>query len=139
MAEAVMNLIAQQYGPISDIELLWSMIAAVGLSFALWNVRDAWIDYKAMPAEVQNGRRSLAILGVKMEVCRVIIQAIFLMCGLLAMTLYAAENELTQPWRIVLIGAMFRWGFVVCGLLVMYMSYANYKVRRSLLNKPTFL
>ncbi len=136
MGEFVGQLtVAAQYWRISDIEIVWTLIASVGFVFSIYNFQDALGDYRAA-STIMNGRREVAILGLKMELCRMVIQAIFILIGLAAMTIADPPDQLARPWNLTLLSILFRWGMVISALLVLYMSYSNFRVRRILLHLP---
>lgn len=125
-------LIGAQYGNVSDIEVVWTIIAAIGLAFSIYNLRDAWRDYQALGV-LANGRRAIAILSLKMEGTRIFIQTLFVAIGIAAMTVQDPPDQLQRPWNVIVLSTLFRWGLVVAGILIMYQSYANYQVRKKLL------
>lgn len=123
------GVLAAQYGSVSDIEIVWTLIALFGLGFAIWNFFDAVAGYRDLGARL-NGLRQTAVASIKLEATRVVIQTIFVLIGVLAMTLKDPSNSLHQPWRVLLLGAVFRWGLVISAGLVMYQSYINFEIRR---------
>jgi len=127
----IWGVVAAQYGTVSDIEIVWTLIAAFGLCFALFNLFDAYRDWKALTGRL-NGLRAIAVLSLKLEGTRVAIQSIFVTIGVLAMTMKDPPSSLSLPWKQVVIGAVFRWGLVISATLVMYQSYVNFEARRYL-------
>lgn len=125
----VIRLLAAQYGTVSDIEIVWTLIAACGLVFAIFNLNEAFKDWRELGPRL-NGLRQIASLSLKLEATRVVIQSIFVAIGLMAMTLKDPPDQLDLPWRVVAVTAMFRWGLVTSALLVMYQSFANFQARR---------
>lgn len=128
----ILNIIGAQYGTVSDIEVVWTALAGFGLAFSLFNLRDAWHDYSALGV-LANGRRGIAVLSIKMEATRTVIQAIFFTIGISAMTIPDAPDQLHQPTKLIVLSILFRWGLVISAILIFYQSYANYQLRRQLL------
>lgn len=122
--------VAASYGNVSDIEVLWTLVALGGAAFSLYNVRDAARDYRAT-AHIKNGRRWIAASQVRVEVARLAIQLIFLAIGVLAMFLPSPPDAVLSTLQVVT-GAVFRWGLIVSGLLLLYQSVQNYTLRRIL-------
>lgn len=125
-------IIGAQYGAIADIEVVWTAIAAVGLIFSIYNWRDAEADYKALGV-LANGRRAIAVLSIKMEITRTIIQGLFLAIGISAMFVPDAPDQLHRPTNVLILSVLFRWGLVISAILIMYQSIANYHVRKKLI------
>jgi hypothetical protein len=129
----MLNLLAAQYGSISDIEIVWTLIAGIGLAFSIFNVREAFADRAALKlAGVKNGRKMIADEGLLQELARTVIQAIFLTIGLLAMTYPDPPDVSDRPWNLVLIGIVFRWGLIISASLIMLKSFGAWRLRRRL-------
>jgi H+/Cl- antiporter ClcA len=125
-------IIAAHYGNVEDIEIFWTLIALVGLVFAIFNLREATQDKKAIKAlKETNGRIKIAKASFKSEIARVIKQAIFLVIGVLAMTLPGVEYT-GLPWSQILINVTIRWGLITASFLTTYQSYLVYRLRREL-------
>ena len=132
METAVDYLIGAQYGSVSDIEIVWTLIAFAGICFSSYNIWDALSNYRALPPQIQNGRRALAKLYVYMEATRITILSIFFTIGVFAFTLKDGVDQTSLPLKIAIFSAILRWGLVISGLLILFQSYANYRVRREL-------
>lgn len=129
--QAATDVIAAQYGSVSDIEIVWTLIALVGVSFAFFNLIEAIRDLEALKAIGDaDGRRMIAWLTIRLETTRVVIQSIFILIGILAMTIVDPPDQRALPTKIIVVNALFRWGLVVSALLICYQSYANFQMRR---------
>jgi hypothetical protein len=127
-------IIAAHYGNVEDIEILWTLIALVGLFFALFNLREASRDKEAIKSLGDtNGRIKIAKASFKSEITRVIKQTIFLFIGILAMTLPGVEYT-GIPLSQILINVAIRWGLITASFLTTYQSYIVYRLRRDLLH-----
>lgn len=127
-----MNLLAATYdNTISDIEIVWTLIAVMGFFFALANVRDSLRDMKLIDNRT-NGRRIIAQFSTRIELSRCLIQAIFVAVGVLAMTIPEPPDQLEQPWNYALLGIIFRWGLIISASLLALNSYWSYRSRREL-------
>lgn len=131
------SLISAAYGSVSDMELLWTGLAAAGASFSAYNVRDSILDYKALGA-MENGRRSLARAAIKTEASRFAIQLIFIMIGVSAMFIPEAPDVLDQPLNIAITSFLIRWGLMVSAGLLLWKSYIVFKLRKELLESEDY-
>lgn len=128
-------MIAANYGPVADIEIVWTVVAFVGLIYSILNVRDAQIDLEVLEsAGVKNGRRTLARYQLEAEVLRSIMQTIFLSIGIAAMSLPAAPDSLDLPTTQLVIQVLITYGLIVSSVLLSIKSYLGYRVRRILTN-----
>lgn len=66
------------------VEIVWILIAAVGVRFAFLNAREALNDYQAVGGK-QNGRRTIALNTIRREAVRLLIGLDFLTIGVLAL------------------------------------------------------
>jgi hypothetical protein len=129
----MLSFIAAQYGTISDIEVVWTLIALFGLIFSVFNVREALIDRKVLKISgVKNGRKMIADYSLISESARATIQTIFLVVGILAMTLADAIDSANAPWNVVLIGVVFRWGLILSASLISLKSFLAWRLRKEL-------
>lgn len=129
----IANLIASQYGSISDIEILWTLIALFGLGFSVYSVREAAADSGALRRSGEkNGRLILARTTLRSEVARMIIQLIFLMIGLAAMTIQEPPAQIERPLNIVLASFLIQWGLILSSLIVSLKSFWAYQARAQL-------
>jgi hypothetical protein len=124
-------MIAASYGSVSDIEVVWTMIATIGLVYAALNLRSAFLDMRALGG-FRNGRYVIATTSVKLELTRIIIQSVFATIGIFAMTLPDVPQD-SLPTKLVIFGAIFRWGLIICAVCVAYQSFVNHQVRKALL------
>lgn len=130
----MLSFLAAQYGTVSDIEIVWTVIAFIGLCFSVHNLVQAVGDLEVLRANnISNGRLILAKFTIKAEAARSIMQLIFFLIGVGAMTLVDPPNQLNLPIRVVLITALFRWGLVIAAGLVTLKSYWAWQVRRELI------
>lgn len=123
-------MLAAAYGTISDIELVWTLIASIGAFYSLWNLREAIVDLRAL-GKIGNGRRLVAWTTLQSEIARLLVQLIFIAIGIGAMLLPDASQR-DLPTRYVLYGALIRWGLIVASLLILYKSYLAHRVRKTL-------
>lgn len=122
-------MIAAAYGSVSDIEILWSVIAAVGLSYSLYNLRDALKDYDFIKHhKISNGRRILARHAVYGEGIRAAIQGIFLTVGILAA--FVPEAPPVEAITVIsILGLIIRWGLILSSVLLTIKSYLGKRSR----------
>lgn len=129
----MLHLLAAGYGTVSDIELVWVIIALVGAIFSAFNLKNAIDDFRALHLlDRANGRGLIARNTFKSEAARLATQSIFLLAGLLIMTIPDSPDTPGRPWNVILIGAVVRWGFVTASILVSLQGYWSYQVRREL-------
>lgn len=106
------------YGSIEDIEIVWTLVAALGLGYSLLNIRDAKIDLSYLrEMRVINGRLLVAKANLLTESLRAVIQAIFLVIGLLAMTLVTSTPD-NLSWNQLAISMAVRWGLITASILL---------------------
>lgn len=133
MIANLVGLLAAQYGSVSDIELVWTLLALAGLSFSVYNVREAAADLGALKRSGErNGRMLLARMTVRSEVARMAIQLIFLTIGIGAMTLQDAQNQSQLPFRVALVSFLIQWGLIFASALISLKSYWAYSMRSQL-------
>lgn len=116
-------LLGYHYGSVEDIELLWTIIAFVGLVFSLINFADAYKDCKYLAARgITNGRILVAKTNLWTEGMRGAIQTIFLVIGVLALMIESPpQTKLTTAQ--FLIGIVIRWGIITASLLLTIKTY----------------
>ena len=129
-------MIAANYGPVADIEILWTLIALVGAGFSYYNVRDALEDWRTARDLPGNGRKWIAAVSLRLESARMAIQLIFALIGFLAMLLAETEPSLQQPWHVTAIGVTIRWGLIVCSVLIFMQSVENRRLRQHFMHVP---
>lgn len=127
----MIGLLAAAYGSVSDIELLWTLIALVGAGFSLYNVRDALKDYNSLGAD-PNGKRELASVAVKTEAGRLVVQCIFVAIGIAAMFVPEVPAAVEQPLSIEIVGFLVRWGIIASSVILTWKSYLVWRLRRTL-------
>ena len=131
-------MVFDSYGTISDIEILWVVGNLAGVVFSSVNARQAALDLRATNTlTTANGRRREAVRSLRVEIARIAIQAIFLAIGIGAMTFPDPQN-VDMPLHIVVYGALFRWGLIICSWLVTYQSVENWLTRRYLDTHATY-
>ena len=75
-------------GYASGFELMFLASALVGIWLGRSNVREAWRDYRALGGII-NGRRAIAVASILTEAIRLSIHALYIIAGLVAITLPA--------------------------------------------------
>jgi hypothetical protein len=128
------NLIAGTYfgGYVSDIEILWVLIALVGMIFSLHNVSETRQDLAVLRYKnIRNGRWKIAVTGLRAEVGRFIIQSIYLAVGIYAM-FFPDPPSMHESLRVAAFRFLFQWGFIVSSLILTLKSYWNYELRQEL-------
>lgn len=125
------SFLAANYGPVEDIEVVWTLIALIGAGFSIYNVREAVKDLGALSTiDKGNGRGRLGRFAIKTEVARLLSQIIFLIIGALAMTVATVSSPKGLPWNLQLLSIVFRWGLITASVLVSLQSYWGYKIRK---------
>jgi hypothetical protein len=125
-------IVGAAYGPVSDIEILWTLLAVVGVVAASFGLRDAvrdrrWLHDQDPPA---NGlRETMALQRIRDEAGRVFVHGVFGTIGVLAMTIPEAPNQLDLPWNVTLATALVRWGLIACALVLTTQSLLNRRDR----------
>lgn len=125
-------MLSATYGTVSDIELVWTIIALVGLGFGAFNLNDALGDLDALnQLGIQNGRRIVAKFAIRQEIMRMTMQTIFAAIGILAMLL---PEPPSAPLTTVqaFIGFCIRWGLIVSSAIVLTKSVDGYVTRHRL-------
>ena len=126
-------LLSAAYGSVSDIEILWILVALTGLAVTSFNLRDAYNDFLFLRENgIFNGRRAVAKTTLYTESTRFVIHSIFLTIGVLAGLLPEAPDTLDLPAIQVAIGAAIRWGLIIGGVLLMSQSIALRWMRNQL-------
>lgn len=128
-------VIAAQYGTVSDIEIMWTLLAAVSVIFGIFNYVDARADRAAARlSKVQNGRKVIANFAVYNELLRLGAQSIFVLIGVLAMLVPNRENVTSLPWQTIAVSAAVTWGIIIASGLLMAQSVYSYFIRKQLLS-----
>jgi hypothetical protein len=129
----MLSFLAAQYGTVSDVEIVWTLIALIGAIFSIHNLIQSLGDKKYLDRMgIENGRLTLAKFSILMEGCRVAIQTIFMTIGIGSMFL-ADVSEHNLPTTYVVFGAIFRWGLIFAASLVTFKSYLGWQVRKELI------
>lgn len=129
----MLSILAAAYGSVSDIELIWTLIAVIGAFFSIYNLKEAFKDFKTLGfIDRKNGRGLIARATLKSEFARLIIQLIFITIGIFAMFITEVPLPPGTPFKIVAIGFVFRWGIIISSLLITFKSYWAYQVRTEL-------
>jgi hypothetical protein len=113
---------------VSWIEVVWTLVSAVGLFFALVNLREVLADYRAVQTVVpRNGRHMLAKAAVRIEAQRVFSQVGYITIGICSMLLV---TDFTEPPRTI-IGII----LIVLGLAQTVHSMLDAILRRELVRQ----
>lgn len=127
------SILSAAYGSVSDIELIWTLIAVIGACFSVYNLKEAYKDFKTLGyIDRKNGRGLIARTTLKSELARLVIQIIFITIGVFAMLITEVPLPPDTPFKIVAIGFVFRWGIIISSLLITFKSYWAYQVRSEL-------
>jgi len=125
-------VLAASYGSVEDIEVLWTLLALIGLIFSIYNTREALRDRTALIESRTNGDRlRIANSIIISEITRVIKQIIFLVIGVIALTLTAAPTT-QMNIKQILIGVAIRWGLIIASGLTTYQAFIAFRLRRVL-------
>jgi hypothetical protein len=125
-------MLAASYGTVGDIEIMWCLIALVGLVFSVFTANKAIGDRKALKLlGIGNGRKSIASYAIFAEVGRAAIQFIFLSIGITSLFL-PQYDESQLPTAQLLAGILVRWGLILSSLILTSKSYAAYRLRKRL-------
>lgn len=124
-------MLGAEYGTVSDIEIVWVLLACIGILFSSYNVFCAWGDLRwflklKLPP---NGRRDIAISTVIVESARLVILSIFLAIGIVSMTIPDVDPKVL-PTNLVVAGILIRWGLIGSSCLMIVQSIVNANVRR---------
>lgn len=121
--------LAAAYGPVADIEILWTLIALCGFVFSAFNVKDATQDLQVLELQgIGNGRKIIAQSFRTAEITRLVKQAIFIAIGVIAMTIPGTPSQ-HLPLKILIFQFVFTWGMIAAALLTTLQSYMAYRVR----------
>lgn len=124
-------MIAAAYGSVSDIEILFTLLAAIGIAFSAYTLSRAVGDKRFINhAGILNGRRRLARYAVWAEITRAIKQLIFLVIGILAMTRPEVPPDAGLTLGQNLVRFFFTWGLITATALTTFQSFLAYMVRR---------
>jgi hypothetical protein len=123
------------FGTVADVEILWTISAAIGAFFSIINIGWAYGDYKFLKhEEIVNGRFTIARAALWSEVCRFIIQVIFLAIGVFSMLLPQSPPEVL-PIKLRLFVFLFQWGMITSSILLTFKtilwSYTRKVVRNN--------
>lgn len=122
-------MISATYGPVEDIELMWALIALIGVIYSSINVREALSDWNFVrERHITNGRRLLARAQLAAESLRLFVLLVFLIIGVLATTI---ENPAPShlPTNVVVIQFIIRWGLIASSVALVVKSYLAKRVR----------
>ena len=127
-------MLGAAYGTFSDIEILWVLIALVGLVYSSMNAREAYADRQFIrDHSIINGRSLVANSIYFTELSRAVIQLIFLAVGVIAMTIPEIPPEADVPTNIKIFGFIFRWGLIASSVLLTFKAFLANRVRKALL------
>lgn len=126
-------MLGVSFGTVSDVEVLWTLLAFVGAVFSGINIGAAWGDYSYLKRqEIVNGRAYLARNALIAEVCRFVIQNIFVAIGLGAMTLTPPNPDIELPLKLKIFSVLFQWGFITASALLTFKTWLLYRTRKIL-------
>lgn len=128
-------MIAAQYGSVSDIEIIWVLIALCGVAVSSWNYWQAREDEKAlkMLRVPVNGKMRIANTAKTQDAIRITIHGIFALIGFAAMTTVDTPNQSDLPWNIILIQFTITYGLIFGSALLVLGSLLAANLRRDLL------
>ena len=127
-------MLAAQYGTISDIEIVWIVLAVFGLFYSVRNAVEANKDCKALKkAGVLNGRRKIAKTARFQDAARAVIHGLFASIGLMAGLLPDPPDQLSLPLKQQVISLLVRWGLIFGSVVLVAQSYASNQLRKELL------
>jgi hypothetical protein len=135
------NVIAATiYGNASEIEIFWVILAAIGLIFAAYNLREAHKDMKALDREgITNGRRTIAKAARYQDGCRAVVHAVFLAIGL-SSAIFLPDMDLDKlPTNILVVTILVRWGLILSAGILVSQSYVSYALRRTIIRDGVML
>lgn len=127
-----MSILQASYGTVGDIEILWTLIALIGVLFSLYNVKNARTDVKAVKGLPANGRGLIAKAQLAVESIRIGVQAFFLSIGIYVMFLPQPPTDV-QPLHITIFQSLFTWGMILSSVGLTVQSIVNSYVRRRLI------
>lgn len=78
-----MSLTSDLLGHWNVLEILWTLIALVGVGFSALNIREALRNYRALGGKV-NGRRRISLGDIRRELVRLLIYAACILAGITA-------------------------------------------------------
>lgn len=125
-------MIGAAYGSVADIEIVWVLMAVIGVGFSLYNLGGAVGDlryFKKLKLP-PNGRRDVAYSSVIVETARLLILLIFVSIGVIAMFLPELPPNVDIPRTQLLVGIAVRWGLIVSSALIILQSFVNAAVRK---------
>jgi hypothetical protein len=126
-------MLAQTYGTVSDVEILWTLISLAGVIFGAFNLWAAWGDRHALVlSRIFNGRRTVANFAIRGEIARMYVQSVFFTIGVLAMFLPEPPPVAHLPLQYVIFGAVFRWGFITSAAVILGKSIDSFVTRRKI-------
>lgn len=102
----------------SLVEVLWTLVALIGVYYSTRNVYDGFADLKSL-GELKNGRRIVAVGNIRRDVFRLTIQAIYLAIGLVAGFTPASRAPANLALAIV-VGVVFIFTSVLLTLSAFY-------------------
>lgn len=133
----MLRLLLDSYGSVSDIEVIFTVLAFIGLCFSLYNARESWSDYRALKragrsarGKTYDGRYVVAWNSLRAEIARSLIQFIYVVLGFYAFFLPEVSNA-NMPLKFVIYGIIARYGFIAATALLTLKSYWGYEVRRA--------
>lgn len=128
-------IIGASYGNVSDIEIIWVLLAGFGVLFSSFNFKESNKDIKALRgAGIENGRLILAKGARFQDGCRAIVHSIFLAIGV--SVLFLPESDLAgQSLPVVMITLLVRWGLIIGAAILVLQTFISYRIRRDIIRE----
>lgn len=125
-------ILGENYGSVSDIEIVWVLLTGLALIFSLYNMWASILDYRYLRLLhlPPNGRKDQAEGTIIAETARTMILLIFLSIGIIAMTLPEAPPNLDIPRNQEIASILIRWGLIASAVLIAVQSVNNARIRR---------
>jgi hypothetical protein len=127
------------FGSVDEIwvvEILWSVAAAIGLAFSLYNFYQTFLDFRALKERgIENGRRLLAKSSVVLEGLRSLIQFGFLFVGVWAMV-FIPKLQVPLPTNYAIYAYASRYIFLASAILLTVKTLVAWYTRKQILEAP---
>lgn len=125
-------MLAAGYGTVSDFEVFFLLASAVGLVFAIFNVKSLWDDFKFLKEQHRNRGTDSAYLLTKAslfnEAGRAFLQATFVYVAILSMRL--PDPPAAIGLRNQIESAIARWAFLFGAIWVMAKTAYTWYIRK---------
>ncbi len=125
-------MLGASYGPVSDFEILWTLVCFLGFCFSLFNIRDSYCELVAVKeTKLDGAMRILAEHHLIGEIIRGIILFGFLSVGITSLLVQDIKVD-NVPTRIIVFGAIARWVILLAAVLLVVKSILEFIDRRRL-------